>query len=144
VIRFSLACANGHGFEGWFSSNADFDAQKERGLVDCPQCGSAEVSKSLMAPSVSTAKKHEKAQQNQLAMAPEQREMMTKLRQMVQAVKANAENVGERFPEEARKIHYGEAEARGIFGKASSEEARALTEEGIPVAPLPDFAEDAN
>lgn len=144
MIRFSLACANGHGFEGWFSSNADFDAQKERGLVECPECGSVEVSKSLMAPSVSTARKREKQQSKQLAMAPEQREMMTKLRQMVQAVKANSENVGERFPEEARKIHYGEVEARGIFGKASGEEARSLIEEGIAVAPLPDFAEDAN
>jgi len=144
VIRFSLACDKGHGFEGWFASNSDFDAQKERGLVECPQCGSADVSKSLMTPSVATARKPEKAAPSQLAMAPEQREMMTKLRQMVDAVKANSENVGERFPEEARKIHYGETEARGIFGKASGEEARALAEEGIAVAPLPDFAEDAN
>lgn len=144
MIRFSLACDKGHGFEGWFSSNADFDTQKTRGLVECPQCGSSDVSKSLMAPAVATARKPEKAQTNQLAMAPEQRETMTKLRQMVEAVKAKSENVGERFPEEARKMHYGEVEARGIFGKASGEEARALVEEGIPVAPLPDFAEDAN
>lgn len=144
MIRFSLTCAGNHHFEGWFASNADFDAQKERGLVECPECGSAEISKTLMAPSVATSRSHEKAPPSQLALAPEQREAMTKLRQMVKAVKESSENVGERFPEEARKIHYGEVEARGIFGRASGEEARALAEEGIPVAPLPDFAEDAN
>lgn len=142
MIRFSLACDTGHAFEGWFSSNADFDRQSEAGFVTCPACGSAKVEKSLMAPAIASARGEEKPVQ--LAMSEEQRTAMAKLKALVSAVKANADDVGERFPEEARRIHYGEADARGIFGRASRDEARALLEEGIAVAPLPDFAEDAN
>jgi hypothetical protein len=143
LIRFSLLCDNGHDFEGWFASNDDYDAQVGRGLVQCPECGSPHVSKSLMAPSVGKAPKAP-AETKALAMSPEQKQAMAKLRELVKAVKAGSEDVGERFPEEARKIHYGEAESRGIFGRASGEEARSLIEEGINVAPLPDFADDAN
>ncbi|HET7413083.1 MAG TPA: DUF1178 family protein [Pararhizobium sp.] len=142
MIRFSLVCDNGHDFEGWFSSNADFDAQAERGFVQCPDCGSPHVSKSLMAPSL--GKSGGENETTALAMSPDQKQAMAKLRELVKTVKANSEDVGERFPEEARKIHYGEVESRGIFGRASGEEARSLIEEGINVAPLPDFADDAN
>lgn len=142
MIRFSLTCDNGHGFDGWFSSNADFDMQVDRSLVQCPECGSPHVSKSLMAPAVANSSR--RAGKTALAMSPQQKEAMTKLKELVQTLKANSEDVGERFPEEARRIHYGEAEARGIFGRASTDEARTLIEEGIGVAPLPDFSDEAN
>lgn len=139
MIRFSLCCDKDHEFEAWFGSNDDFDSQKHRGLVNCPVCGSVEVVKALMAPAVSTQAKEV---ERPLAMDPNRREMMIKLREMVQSVRANSEDVGERFPEEARKIHHGEAEARGIIGRASSDEAKALIDEGIEIAPLPEFPEE--
>ncbi|MBA4785518.1 MAG: DUF1178 family protein [Rhizobiales bacterium] len=142
MIRYSLVCDNGHAFEGWFSESADFDRQVATGFLTCPTCNSAAVSKSLMAPSVSTARR--KDEKRAVAMDMAQKQVMAKLREAVSAIKANAEDVGEKFPEEARKIHYGEADARGIIGKASVEEVRALVDEGIEVAPLPVLPDDAN
>ncbi len=142
MIRYSLVCDNGHAFEGWFSESADFDRQVATGFLTCPTCNSAAISKSLMAPSVSTARR--KDEKRAVAMDMAQKQVMAKLREAVSAIKANAEDVGEKFPEEARKIHYGEADARGIIGKASVEEVRALVDEGIEVAPLPVLPDDAN
>ncbi len=142
MIRYSLVCDNSHDFEGWFSGSADFDRQVEAGLLTCPVCNSAAISKSLMAPSVSTARKKEEKQA--VAMDIAQKQVMAKIREAVAAIKANAEDVGEKFPEEARKIHYGEADARGIIGQASFADVRELIEEGIEVAPLPALPEDAN
>lgn len=142
MIRYSLVCDNAHDFEGWFSGSADFDRQVEAGLLTCPVCNSAAISKSLMAPSVSTARKKEEKQA--VAMDIAQKRVMAKIREAVAAIKANAEDVGEKFPEEARKIHYGEADARGIIGQASFADVRELIEEGIEVAPLPALPEDAN
>jgi len=139
VIRFSLHCDKDHEFEGWFSSSKDFDGQSERGLVECPICGSRQIGKSLMAPAVAISKD---APARPLAMDPEKREMMRKLRDMVQVVKQNSEDVGDRFADEARKIHHGEAEARGIIGKASTDDAKSLIEDGIEIAPLPEFPDD--
>lgn len=139
MIRFSLHCDKGHEFEGWFSSGADFDGQSERGLVECPVCGSRQVGKALMAPAVAVSRE---AVARPLAMDPERREMMRKLREMVQAVKQNSEDVGDRFADEARRIHHGESEARGIIGRASSEDAKSLIDEGIEIAPLPEFPDD--
>ncbi|MEY9329677.1 hypothetical protein ABIA20_006711 [Sinorhizobium fredii] len=95
-----------------------------------------------MAPSVSTARKKDARQA--LVMDQAQKETITKLRDMVKTIRANAEDVGDRFPEEARKIHYGEAEQRGLIGKATADEATALLEEGIEIAPLPVLPDDAN
>ena len=146
MIRFSLVCDNAHDFEGWFGSNADFAAQQERRLVTCPVCGSHAVEKSLMAPAVNAARDSQDTERSlptrPLAMDPGRAEMMAALREMVRSVKASAEDVGERFAEEARRIHYGESEERGIRGKASLDDARALLEEGIGIAPLPDLPED--
>lgn len=139
MIRFSLHCDKEHEFEGWFSSSKDFDAQSERGLVECPVCGSRQIGKSLMAPAVAVSKE---MPARPLAMDPEKREMMRKLRDIVKTVKQNSEDVGDRFADEARKIHHGESEARGIIGKASSDDAKSLIDEGIDIAPLPDFPED--
>jgi hypothetical protein len=142
VIRYTLVCDNAHSFEGWFSSSSDFDQQVESGFLTCPVCNSASVYKALMAPSVSTARKQE--QRQQVAMDIARQEAIAKLREAVQTIRSSAEDVGERFPEEARKIHYGETEQRGIIGQASLNEVRELIDEGIEVAPLPVLPEDAN
>ncbi|WP_439617995.1 DUF1178 family protein [Shinella sp.] len=142
MIRYELSCDNGHTFEGWFGSADDFDRQQKMALVSCPTCGSAHVAKRLMAPSVSTARKRERRQE--LVVQAGQKEMMGKLREIVTAIRANSEDVGERFPEEARKIHYGETEQRGLIGRASAEEVRDLLEEGVEVAPLPVLPDETN
>ncbi|MBB4009323.1 DUF1178 family protein [Allorhizobium taibaishanense] len=142
MIRYSLVCDQAHEFEGWFSESADFDRQKASGFLTCPICSSPSISKSLMAPMVTTARAKEERQM--VAHDTAQREAYIKLKEAVAAVRANSEDVGERFPEEARKIHYGEADARGIIGNASPDEARALIDEGIEIAPLPVLPDDVN
>jgi hypothetical protein len=142
LIRYSLTCDNAHEFEGWFSEGADFDRQVATGFLTCPVCHSAAISKLLMAPSVSTARKKDEMQT--LAMDAMRREALQKLKEAVAAVKANSEDVGTQFPEEARKIHYGEADARGIIGQATFDEAQALLEEGIEIAAIPVLPEDVN
>ncbi|MBB4195804.1 MULTISPECIES: DUF1178 family protein [Rhizobium] len=142
MIRYSLTCDNAHEFEGWFSESADFDRQVASGFLTCPVCHSAAISKLLMAPSVSTARKKDERQT--LAMDAMRREALEKLKEAVAAVKANSEDVGAKFPEEARKIHYGEADARGIIGQATVDEAQALVEEGIEIAAIPVLPEDVN
>ncbi|MCD2182251.1 DUF1178 family protein [Rhizobium sp. TRM96647] len=142
MIRYDIVCDNAHEFEGWFGSSEDFDRQRERSLVSCPTCGSPRVTKRLMAPSVSTARKKE--ERRHAVMTAHNQEMVGKLRELVTAIRANAEDVGERFPEEARKIHYGEAEQRGLIGKATAQEARELIEEGVEIAPLPVLPDETN
>ncbi|WP_411037392.1 DUF1178 family protein [Shinella sp. BYT-45] len=142
MIRYELSCDNGHAFEGWFGSADDFDRQQKMELVSCPSCGSTHVAKRLMAPAVSTARKKERRQE--LVVQAGQREMMNKLREIVSIIRANSEDVGDRFPEEARKIHYGEAEQRGLIGRATPDEVRDLLEEGVEVAPLPLLPDDTN
>jgi hypothetical protein len=141
LIRFSLHCDHAHDFEGWFRSNDDFETQRKRGFVSCPECGSQKVEKALMAPAVSTSRKQEKVA---LAMGEEQRKMMAALKELSEKVRQNAENVGDKFAEEARKIHFGETEARGIYGAATIEEAKGLAEDGIDFMPLPVFPDDRN
>ena len=104
VIRFSLTCEHEHEFEGWFRSNDDFDTQKKRGFVDCPTCGSHKVEKALMAPAVSTGRKQEKIA---LAMGEAQKQALVQLKAMAEKVRENADYVGDKFAEEARKIHFG-------------------------------------
>jgi hypothetical protein len=142
LIRYSLSCEKAHEFEGWFSESAEFDRQKMSGFLTCPVCGSGEVSKVLMAPSVTTARQREGTQA--LAVSAAQKLAMNKLKEAIQEIRASSEDVGERFPDEARKIHYGEAEARGIIGQASPVEVKSLIEEGIEIAPLPVLPDEAN
>ena len=142
MIKYSLCCDSAHTFEGWFSGSAEFDRQIDIGLITCPVCGSASISKSLMAPSVSTARKQEA--KKQMAMDLLRQETMAKLKEVVSSIRATSEDVGERFAEEARKIHYGEADARGIIGQASLVEVQDLLEEGVDVAPLPVLPDEAN
>ena len=132
MIRYALACGAGHDFEGWFGSSGDFDDQSARGLVSCPMCGSAEVRKQIMAPSVVTTKGREGP------AAGTSREMMMEMASRVRRhVEDNFDYVGDTFAREARAIHEGRSEERGIYGEATPEEARALLEDGVPVAALP-------
>ncbi|MEZ5871138.1 MAG: DUF1178 family protein [Nitratireductor sp.] len=160
MIVYSLGCSKGHEFEGWFASSQDHESQQARGLISCPVCGTPEVSKLLMAPSVSTSRKKEAAagslaveasgaaeESGAVAMASlstEQLEIIARMRALKEELISKSENVGEKFSEEARKIHYGEKPARGIYGKASMEEAAELLDEGIDVVAIPDFPEDRN
>ncbi|MEK0082002.1 DUF1178 family protein [Benzoatithermus flavus] len=147
MIRFALNCARDHAFEGWFKDSAAFDRQAEEGAITCPVCGDTSVRKAVMAPAViRSGGRREPAPTPPSAPVPaptpEQARammMMAMLRQIRAHVEKNFDDVGERFPEEARKIHYGEAEARDIYGKATLEEAKELIEEGIAVLPLPDL-----
>jgi hypothetical protein len=141
MIRFSLACDHDHDFDGWFRNNDDFDKQKKRGLVSCPICGSSKVEKALMAPSVQTARKREKVA---LSIGAEQKQLMGKLKELTDKLKENADYVGDKFPEEARKIHFGEADPRGIYGEASREEVKELLEDGVEILPLPTIPDDTN
>jgi len=133
VIIFDLKCApQGHVFEAWFASNEDYEGQRARGLVACPICGAAEVDKAPMAPRVGA--KGNRGEE----MAPEA--VKAALAGMAEAQKKlleQSEHVGDRFPDEARAIHLGEAEGRAIHGRATPQQAEDLRDEGIPVAPLP-------
>ena len=137
MIVYNLRCKNGHEFEGWFRDSAAFENQAEDNKLICPTCNSRKVEKAIMAPAVSTA---DRANPN----APQTRKMrqfMTGLRKYVQE---NAEYVGPKFAEEARKIHYGESVDRHIYGETTMEEARELVDEGVDVAPLPPDLETIN
>lgn len=149
MIHYTLTCEQSHVFEGWFRSSGDFDDQVEGGLVTCAVCGSTAITRAPMAPSVQTARgRDERAEgaKRQTVMMPDraQKMMLEALREIRKKVTENADYVGERFAEEARKMHYGETEHRGIWGEATSEEASSLTEEGIEVQPLPGLPEDRN
>ena len=131
----NLRCSNSHAFEGWFASEDDFQGQLARGLVECPLCGDAAVSKMLSAPRLNLGAAQPESRQDVVSVP--QPELQAAWLKMVRHVMANTDDVGERFPEEARRIHYGETEQRGIRGQASPEETEALLEEGIGVLPLP-------
>ena len=135
MIRYALQCEHGHDFEGWFGASSDFEEQSARGLLECPVCGSKAVSKAIMAPAVSGTK----AQGGGPAgPAPDAREMMMQAAQAVRRhVEDNFDYVGDAFAREARAIHEGKSEDRGIYGEASGSEVKKLIEDGVPVAPLP-------
>lgn len=131
----NLQCSHSHDFEGWFASEDDFQGQLGRGLVECPLCGDTAVSKMLSAPRLNLGAAEPQRSQ-EVTNAPDA-SMQAAWLKMVRHVMANTEDVGERFPEEARRIHYGEIEERNIRGQASAKETEALLDEGISVLPLP-------
>ena len=141
MIHFALHCERGHEFEAWFRSNDDFEAQQRGGLVACPACGCDKVAKALMAPAVATSRKREKMV---LAAGAEQRATMAQLRALAEKMRENADYVGDKFAEEARKIHFGEVEQRGIYGEATPDEARALAEDGVDFMPIPVLPDEHN
>ena len=155
MIRYSLQCELGHSFESWFQSSSAYDSQVRRKLVSCPACGSAKVEKAIMAPRIVSQRGRDPVAD---AVAPaeaaapagtpllmaQERELRAKLRELRDHIVKNADNVGERFPNEARKMHYGDIEHRPIYGEASPDEARALIDEGVEVSPLPVLPDDRN
>ena len=160
MIRYSLRCERGHAFESWFQSSSAYETQEKRKLVNCPVCGSAKVERAIMAPQIVSKKGRQSAEaapapattstevtapaaSTPLLMAQE-RELRAKLKELREHIVKNADNVGERFPNEARKMHYGDIEHRPIYGEASPDEARALIEEGVEVSPLPVLPDDRN
>ncbi len=173
MIRYALSCAEGHAFESWFANSSAFDKQQKRRLVSCPVCGSTKVEKAIMAPRLARADAAEAAPPSPqpqppspalptpppaavsalppppgksavAMMSPQERELRKKLKELRDHVTKNAHYVGPRFPEQARKMHYGEIEHRSIYGEASPDEAKALHEEGIEFHPLPVLPDDHN
>jgi len=150
VIRYALACERGHAFESWFNGSDAFERQAARGLVGCPICGSTKVGKAIMAPAVGKREPQRPAAASEPPKAPvamlseKERELRTKLKELRDHVVKNADYVGGKFPEEARKMHYGEIEHRSIFGEASAADAAELMEEGIELHPLPVLPEERN
>ena len=136
MIRYALVCDSGHDFEGWFGASADFDDQSTRGLLSCPVCASPIVRKQIMAPAVSGTRKRGTDTLPPKAQAM----MMEALGQVRRHVEDNFDYVGDRFAAEARHIHEGKSEERGIYGEASQAEVKALVADGVPVAPMPPAA----
>ena len=129
MILFSLRCASGHEFEAWFRDGDGFEAQLKAGEITCPHCGDAQVEKAVMAPRIGRSREK--------APAPSPAQMRAALVELRRQVEANCDYVGERFAEEARRIHHGEADPHGIYGEATSEESKELAEEGISFGRIP-------
>jgi len=167
MIRYALACAKGHSFESWFPNSAAYDKQAKRGLVSCPICGETKVEKAIMAPKLAGTKKRAAASSKDAPapepapaapieaptadskapvamMSPPEREFRQKLKELREHLTKNADYVGQKFPEEARKMHYGEIDHRSIYGEASPQEAKDLHDEGIEFHPLPVLPDERN
>jgi hypothetical protein len=163
MIKYTLVCDRKHTFESWFANSEAYDKQVKKKLVTCPMCDSAKVKKALMAPRLTAKGNKRKAGKPEAAAAmpppapivapdtspvvsvsPQEKEFRQKLRELRDHLVKNADNVGNKFPEEARKMHYGEVEHRSIYGEASPEEARELLEEGVELHPLPVLPDDRN
>jgi hypothetical protein len=165
MIRYALACAKGHSFESWFPNSAAYDKQAKRGLVSCPLCGETKVEKAIMAPKLAGTRKRAAASSKDAPapapaapvetptadskapvamMSPPEREFRQKLKDLREHLTKNADYVGQKFPEEARKMHYGEIDHRSIYGEASPQEAKDLHDEGIEFHPLPVLPDERN
>src|SRR3954452_6930347 len=150
MIKYALICQQRHEFESWFASSGAYDKQEKRGLVSCPACGSSQVEKAIMAPRLSGTRKRQRAAAETPApapvamLSPQEQELRTKLKELRDHITKNADYVGQKFPEEARKMHYGETEHRSIYGEASLEAAKQLSEEGIELHPLPVLPDEKN
>jgi hypothetical protein len=161
MIRYALACDKGHVFESWFQNSAAYDTQVKAALITCPVCNSAKVEKTLMAPGVVGAKKRAGAPPASPSsprpaadtadtatpvamMSPQEQEFRKKLKELRDHLTKNADYVGQKFPEEARKMHYGDIEHRSIYGEATPDQAKELHEEGIEFHPLPVLPDERN
>ena len=161
MIKYTLICDKKHEFESWFADSAAFDKQAKRKLVACPVCDSVKVEKAIMAPRVAAKKGRVPIEMPAPAaeapaatpapapapvamISPIEQEFRAKLKELREHLVKNADNVGEKFPEEARKMHYGETEHRSIYGVASPDEAKELLEEGIECHPLPALPDERN
>ena len=159
MIRYALACDNGHAFDSWFQNSAAYDKQVKAGLIACPVCNSTKVEKTIMAPRVLGAKKRGDAPLPErppspapsaeapapvAMLPPQEREFRKKLKELRDHLTKNADYVGQKFPQEARKMHYGEIEHRSIYGEATPDQAKELHEEGIEFHPLPILPDERN
>lgn len=159
MIKYALVCDEGHDFESWFADSGAFDKQAKRKLVTCPRCGSPQVGKAIMAPRIAGGRKRTAQRTEPVVTAaeapvnvpapvamisPQEQEFRAKLKELRDHLTKNADNVGVKFPEEARKMHYGESEHRSIYGVASPEDAEDLAEEGIEFHPLPILPDERN
>lgn len=167
MIRYSLACERGHEFESWFANSSAYDKQAKRGLVACPMCGSTRIEKAIMAPRLTRSDKAidvpapasaaapapaptaastpaPQGAEPVAMISPQERELRSKLKELRDHLTKNAENVGRKFPEQARQMHYGEIEHRSIYGEASPQEAKELHEEGVEFHPLPALPDERN
>ena len=159
MIRYNLRCERGHAFESWFQSSSAYESQERRRLINCPACGSAKVERAIMAPQIARKKGRDRvaaapaapaeaatpaSQTSTPLLMAQERELRAKLRELRDHFVKNADNVGDRFPTEARKMHYGDIEHRPIYGEASPDEARSLIDEGVEVTPLPVLPDDRN
>jgi hypothetical protein len=157
MIRYALHCEHGHDFDSWFQNSASYDKQVKRALIACPICGSAKVEKAIMAPRLNRADAPvppnpappapvppPPAKAPVAMMSPPERELRKKLKELRDHITKNADYVGPGFPEQARKIHYGETEHRSIYGEASPEEVKELHDEGIEFHPLPILPDELN
>jgi len=140
MIVYRLRCKNDHEFEGWFKSSKAYDSQSKSGSLECPTCATTNVTKAIMAPNIATKGESKllPAKKEGSVIKDTDGAAFAKMAGAISDyVEKNFDYVGENFPEEARRIHYGEADERGIYGEASSDETRALIDEGIDIAPLP-------
>src|SRR3954469_8195763 len=161
MIRYALICAKNHEFESWFQNSAAYDKQRKRKLVECPVCGEVKVEKAIMAPRLAGAKKRstpslplpiadvpaapaEEAKAPVAMISPQEQEFRTKLKELREHLTKNSDYVGQKFPDEARKMHYGEQEHRSIYGEASLQDAKEMHDEGIEFHPLPVLPDDRN
>jgi hypothetical protein len=159
MIRYTLNCDSGHTFESWFASSSAYDKQAKRSLIACPVCNSSKIEKAIMAPRLGRGAATEgpiasapapaasppAVPAGQVAMvSPVEHELRKKLKELREHIVKNADYVGPSFPEQARKIHYGEVEHRSIYGEATPEEAKELDEEGIAFHPLPVLPDEFN
>lgn len=155
MIKYALACEAEHGFETWFRSSDDYEKQRKRKLVECPACGSTEVEKQIMKPSVARTDKGRSRASVETPAAPEQTQpvammspqeqfLRTKLKELRDHVTKNADYVGDKFPDLARQMHYEEIDQRSIYGEAKPDEVKELIEEGVGVQPLPVLPDDKN
>ena len=159
MIRYTLNCDHGHTFESWFANSSAYDKQAKRSLIACPVCSSSKVEKAIMAPRLGRSDAIEEPIGPPAAapapatptpaapvamMSPVERELRSKLKELRDHLTKNAEDVGRKFPETARKMHYGEIEHRSIYGEASPQEAKELHEEGVEFHPLPVLPDEFN
>ena len=158
MIRYALVCDRKHEFEIWFNNSADYDKQSKRKLVACPVCDSTKVDKAIMAPAITNPRKRKSSPAPETAatpapqpdnapvamLSPQETEFRAKLKELRDHLTKNADNVGKKFPEEARKMHYGDIEHRSIYGEASPEDAEKMLDEGIEFHPLPVLPEEKN
>ena len=150
MIKYALICEQRHEFASWFANSTAYDKQAKRGLVSCPACGSTKVEKAIMAPRLSgTRKGRQRAAEAPTAtsvamLSPQERELRAKLKELREHITKNADYVGQKFPEQARKMHYGDIEHRSIYGEASADDAKKMLDEGIEFHPLPVLPEEKN